>query len=456
MRRHFSGRSLILTSLVLTALVLISPALLSPGLRLPPRLYAADRDRFKNLPAGWRVVRTFRVPEGQVAAIGRKLGGSIRELTNTYLSVHGQSLQVNILRCRTSMDAETIYRRLLQIKGSPDLCLRMDATVVELLCGDLRVARRAHYVLGFRPRSVTYRISFPIAAVEKADYMRANRLFNLFLARKKKPGDAGIASRIPRLAERFRFGNHISLRTCGVKGTMPKYSFVPKPAKKEVRAQGDVTRYVFSGLPKDTGVPFVSVVVTIRVRAFCDRTTNRKAGHELLGPTAFWPSDDPEIAALAENITGVKSRGRGGGRGSGEDRGSGARSDVTDEEQVNALLEWFLPGRNIKFGGPVTGSRYGVKATLKQGFGHCWDFSDCFVTLCRAAGIPCRQVAGWLHGRSGHVWAEVLLEGKGWRQVDPTAGMACGSDYIPYFTTEDGHMPIVYLAMPEIEVLKRK
>jgi hypothetical protein len=34
--------------------------------------------------------------------------------------------------------------------------------------------------------------------------------------------------------------------------------------------------------------------------------------------------------------------------------------------------------------------------------------------------------------------------------------MACGSDYIPYLTSERGDMPIVYLSMPKIEVLPGK
>jgi hypothetical protein len=97
-------------------------------------------------------------------------------------------------------------------------------------------------------------------------------------------------------------------------------------------------------------------------------------------------------------------------------------------------------------------SRYGVAKTLAQGYGRCWDFSDVFVTLSRASGVPARQVAGWLYGESGHVWAEVLINGTRWRQVDPTAADACDADYIPWFTTEDGDMPIVYLSMPAIEV----
>ena len=90
---------------------------------------------------------------------------------------------------------------------------------------------------------------------------------------------------------------------------------------------------------------------------------------------------------------------------------------------------------------------------LEQKFGHCWDFSDCFVTLARAAGLPSRQVAGWLYGASGHVWAEFHIEGKGWQQVDPTGGgeLRCGIYHIAYFTSEDGGMPIMYVSMPKIE-----
>jgi transglutaminase-like putative cysteine protease len=121
---------------------------------------------------------------------------------------------------------------------------------------------------------------------------------------------------------------------------------------------------------------------------------------------------------------------------------------------VKAILEWLIPGKNLRFGGKAAGSRHGVAQVLQQGFGHCWDFSDCCVALCRASGIPCRQVAGWLHGGEGHVWSEVLIQGQGWVQIDPTAGMPCGSDYIPYLVSEDGEMPLVYLSAVRVEVLE--
>lgn len=127
----------------------------------------------------------------------------------------------------------------------------------------------------------------------------------------------------------------------------------------------------------------------------------------------------------------------------------------TQEDKVQAILTWLAPGTNIKFGGSVTGSRWGVKRVLQQKQGQCWDFADCFVTLGRAAGIPCRQVAGWLYGTSGHVWAEVWVAGRGWQQVDATGGgrLKCGIYHIPYFTTEDGEMPVLYVSMPKVDIL---
>ena len=90
---------------------------------------------------------------------------------------------------------------------------------------------------------------------------------------------------------------------------------------------------------------------------------------------------------------------------------------------------------------------------LEQRFGHCWDYSDVFVTLTRAAGVPARQVLGWVYGLSGHVWAEVLIDDQ-WVQIDPTSRLKCGSDYIPYMTNEDGKVPLVYISGVKIEPLK--
>jgi transglutaminase-like putative cysteine protease len=145
--------------------------------------------------------------------------------------------------------------------------------------------------------------------------------------------------------------------------------------------------------------------------------------------------NDPEIKTLEKKIVG---------------------SEQTIEGKVEAILKWLKPGRNIEFGSRK-GTRWGVKNVLENKRGRCADFADIFVTLCRASGVPCRMVGGWIYEVGGHAWAEVLIEGKGWKQVDPTTGgsMNCGVYYIPYFTTETGEMPALYTSEVEIEVLKK-
>lgn len=63
----------------------------------------------------------------------------------------------------------------------------------------------------------------------------------------------------------------------------------------------------------------------------------------------------------------------------------------------------------------------GAAAALARGLGDCTDFTDLFVALCRARGIPARHVAGYLFKWKAtplHSWAEFWLPGVGWAPVD--------------------------------------
>lgn len=69
--------------------------------------------------------------------------------------------------------------------------------------------------------------------------------------------------------------------------------------------------------------------------------------------------------------------------------------------------------------------------------GFCEHYASSFVFLMRVAGIPARVVIGYQGGqyneedeylivrqRDAHAWAEVWIEGQGWKRVDPTAAVA--------------------------------
>jgi transglutaminase-like putative cysteine protease len=66
----------------------------------------------------------------------------------------------------------------------------------------------------------------------------------------------------------------------------------------------------------------------------------------------------------------------------------------------------------------------GAVETLKNKGGDCTDYTDVFVTLCRAAGFPARSVEGYPIDTGdlamGHNWPEVFISGYGWIPFDPT------------------------------------
>jgi hypothetical protein len=86
-------------------------------------------------------------------------------------------------------------------------------------------------------------------------------------------------------------------------------------------------------------------------------------------------------------------------------------------------------GYNQKIG------RMGAFTALQIGHGKCSEFSDLFVALCRAKGVPARVWGGYLLGpvREGntpkHSWAEVYTKKYGWVPFDPLHIALGGSSF---------------------------
>jgi len=414
----------------------ISVILLAIFLTISSVVHAEVADQcFKQLPPGCFLIKSTVVSQEQTDAIGKKLGTPLKKLSNTYLQVQGRPVQVNILEARTPADAKKLHKTISAMKGHPAFCLIQGKKVIEFCNAELSTAFKTAYELGLttKPKKVRYGITAHVSTIDKADYMLFNKLFNVFLQTNTQNPNKDSIEQIRNLSRNFTFGRSVTMRKQS--GKSSSYEFTPKPIQT-IDQLPDLTSYSFKQTPDVLGVPYV----TFKAKVICSSTgitpTDRKPDKALLSATPYWPVDDPQIQALARKIT------------------SGKR---TRESKVQAILEWLTPGKNIRSDGP-TGSRWGVKKVLKQKYGHCWDSSDVFVTLARAADVPTRQVGGWLYGTSGHIWAEVLIEGKGWKQVDPTGGgeLTCGIYHIPYFTTESGEMPILYLSMPDIEIIETK
>lgn len=396
------------------------------------RCIEAAEPLLRELPPGLVVEKSTELPPDQVKAIAEKLGGDIERLTNSMLNVQGRKIQVNVIAARDESNATNILAALSKIKSYP-FCMRKGQVVVEYVGKDIdaALATKTSYELRLQPKpeKVHYRVIADLAAVEKADYMACNPLFNQFLLLQGDTEQAA-TQQILQLSKKFQFGRTLVLRNPKLDEAVT-HQF--RPLAISSTDGGATIAYSFDECQSRLAVPYVTATIDIAVDATGFRESAAAPPKSLTAATAFWPADDERVSTLARQIT---------------------RGKTTNTDKAFAILEWLSPGRNVRYAGQ-TGTRWGVARFLEQKFGQCWDFSDCFVTLSRAAGVPCRQVAGWLYGTSGHVWAEFYVEDKGWQQIDPTGGgkLRCGIYHIAYFTSEDGEMPIVYVSMPSIEVV---
>lgn len=109
----------------------------------------------------------------------------------------------------------------------------------------------------------------------------------------------------------------------------------------------------------------------------------------------------------------------------------------SDAAYINRILDYYRREFVYTLDPPLLG-RNSVDEFLwqtKRGF--CEHFASSFVFMMRAAGIPARVVVGYQGGErnplenflivkqsDAHAWAEVWLDGEGWRRVDPTAAVA--------------------------------
>lgn len=123
-----------------------------------------------------------------------------------------------------------------------------------------------------------------------------------------------------------------------------------------------------------------------------------------LAPTSLGPIDGP-VGELARKITAGKN---------------------TVYAKARAIYDWICENmyRDPKTIGCGLGK---VRHLLRTRGGKCTDIHSVFVALCRAAGVPAREIFGIRLGRKDvqdiskwqHCWAEYFQPGYGWVPVDP-------------------------------------
>ncbi len=124
--------------------------------------------------------------------------------------------------------------------------------------------------------------------------------------------------------------------------------------------------------------------------------------------TSTHPADHPRLQAIADEIRGQL----------------GPTPD--DRALAEATLEFVADYIEVVPESPYSYHTTSVFDILDNRTGDCTEHSQLFVTLARAAGLPAREVTGFVYGGDdrnpslgGHAWAEVLIEGR-WVGMDPT------------------------------------
>jgi transglutaminase-like putative cysteine protease len=123
-----------------------------------------------------------------------------------------------------------------------------------------------------------------------------------------------------------------------------------------------------------------------------------------LSPTSLGPIDG-QVKILANKIT---------------------QGKTTVLAKARAIYDWICENmfRDPETKGCGAGD---VCLLLEQPGGKCTDIHSVFVSLCRAAGVPAREIFGIRQGKKGvqdittwqHCWAEFYLPGYDWMPVDP-------------------------------------
>jgi transglutaminase-like putative cysteine protease len=113
------------------------------------------------------------------------------------------------------------------------------------------------------------------------------------------------------------------------------------------------------------------------------------------------------------------------------------------EDAVKRIFDWVVG--HVRYSG-ASGKDRGALHVLRSGEGDCTDMALLFTALCRAAGIPCRTVGGFICDRnmnlaaaSYHNWGEFYSGGQWWvGDVANNNFKPSGANYVVFHVYGDG------------------
>jgi hypothetical protein len=380
----------------------------------------------KIIPANWPITNYISVQKNKLPSFSQKLGGEIVSVENYILAVGGIPLQINVVECSNDSEAQNVYHTLATLQKTDENYLLIHHTVYEFISQNSFIMKKAKSLFHPSEDTIIWNVELDIAPLTNSDDMEFNNLFNLLCAYNNDKNNAEIEEKILQQSKSFTFTDIITFNNKTIHSIKPKYQINADTLES---SKNDVVVFKVNDPPQELTIPKIHVVASIPVQGF----TNYKPQYDIdvdfyTTPNMYWPSDNPEILSLLKEIL---------------------KETDTEVQKLETIQEWVYS--NIRYDG-IMGSRYGTLQVLHQKYGRCWDKCDMFVTLCKAAHLPARQIGGWVQGMGGHVWAEVYIQHEGWVSVDATAPfLGVSDDYVPFFIIETGKIPAVYWDVPVLK-----
>jgi len=196
-------------------------------------------------------------------------------------------------------------------------------------------------------------------------------------------------------------------------------NIIPAPVNVKIDKDGNwLAEYVISSHKKIDISVLGSTKVYLNPK---EEQIDGKSLQDYLKPQPYWESDDPKIVDLAKDL-----------------------------KTPYAIYQYVLKTLTYDFSRVETSSpRLGAVQSLKNPTSAvCLEFTDLFIALSRAAGIPAREVDGYAYTSNTtqrplslaedilHAWPEYYdFDKKSWIMVDPTWGNTTGG--IDYFNALD-------------------
>jgi transglutaminase-like putative cysteine protease len=148
--------------------------------------------------------------------------------------------------------------------------------------------------------------------------------------------------------------------------------------------------------------PYAFRIITIKAGLQVSRSANpidAEPGALDLQPEKYIESDHPDIRRTADNLR-----------------------QADPMKTINAMFRWVAG--HVRYSGYAAEDR-GALYALKHKKGDCTEYTDLFVALCRANGIPARRIGGYICPESAvlkapgfHNWGEFYVNGA-WQIADP-------------------------------------